>query len=97
MYQALFWSLEKCYRIRQVLLFVWASLVTQTVKNLPAVWDTWVQFLCWDDPWKRQWLPTPVFLPGEFHEERSLVGNSPWGHKESDTTDQLTQLTLLLA
>ena len=30
-------------------------------------------------PWRREWLPTPVFLPGEFHEQRSLVGYSPWG------------------
>ena len=33
-------------------------------------------------PWRRKWLPTPVFLPGEFHRQRSLVGYSPWGHKE---------------
>ena len=33
-------------------------------------------------PWKRAWLPTPVFLPGEFHGQRSLVGYRPWGHKE---------------
>ena len=32
--------------------------------------------------WRRDWLPTPVFLPGEFHRQRSLVGYSPWGHKE---------------
>ena len=37
-------------------------------------------------PWRREWLPTPVFLPGEFHKQRSLLGYSPWGHKESDTT-----------
>ena len=34
--------------------------------------------------------PTPVFLPGEFHGQRSLVGYSPWGCKESDTTEQLS-------
>ena len=34
-----------------------------------------------------KWLPTPVFLPGEFHGQRSLVGYSSWGHKESDTTE----------
>ena len=39
-------------------------------------------------PWKREWLPTPVFLPREFHGQRNLV--RPWGCKESDTTDQLT-------
>ena len=41
-------------------------------------------------PWRRKWLPTPVFLPGEFHGQRSLVGYSPWGHKGSDTTERLT-------
>ena len=34
-------------------------------------------------PWRREWQPTAVFLPGEFHGQRSLVGYSPWGHKES--------------
>ena len=42
-------------------------------------------------PWRGEWLPTLVFLPGEFHGERSLVGYGPWGHKESDTTG--TRLT----
>ena len=37
-------------------------------------------------------LPTPVFLPGEFHGQRSLVGYRPWGLKESDTTEQLSTL-----
>ena len=39
-------------------------------------------------PWKKAWQPTPVFLPGESLEQRSLAGYSPWGHKESDTTEQ---------
>ena len=39
---------------------------------------------------RRTWQPTPVFLPGEFHGQRSLVGYSPWGHKESNMTEQLT-------
>ena len=38
-----------------------------------------VQSLGWEDPWRRKWQPTPVFLPGEFHGQRSLVGYSPWG------------------
>ena len=42
--------------------------------------DPWVRKI----PWRREWLPTPVFLPGEFHGQRSLVGYSPWGHKELD-------------
>ena len=40
--------------------------------------------------WSRKWQPTPVFLPGKFHGQRSLVGCSPWGLKESDTTDRLS-------
>ena len=41
-------------------------------------------------PWRREWQPTPVFLPGEFHGQRSLAGYSLWGHKESDVTERLT-------
>ena len=40
--------------------------------------------------WRREWQPTPVFLPGEFHGQRSLAGYNPWDHKESDTTEWLT-------
>ena len=58
-----------------------ASLVAQLVKNLPAVWETWVGKI----PWRRERLPTPVFWPGEFH---GLY--SPWGHKESDMTERLS-------
>ena len=43
-------------------------------------------------PWRREWLPTPVFLPGGSHRQRSLAGYSPWGHKELDTTEQWTLL-----
>ena len=39
--------------------------------------------------WRRKWQSTPVFLPGKFHGLRSLVGYSPWGRKESDTTEHL--------
>ena len=64
-----------------------ASLVAQMVKNLPVMQETWVQSLSWKIPWRREWLPTPVFLPGESHGQRSLKGYSPWGHKESDETE----------
>ena len=67
-----------------------ASLVARTVKNLPAMqipgFDPWVGKI----PWRREWQPTPVFLPGEFHGQRSLAGHSPWGCQESDTTEQLS-------
>ena len=46
-------------------------------------------------PWRREWLPTPVFWPGELHGQRSLEGYSPWSHKESDTAEQ-TSLYLKL-
>ena len=42
-----------------------------------------------ESSWKRQWHPTPVLLPGKSHGQRSLVGCSPWGHGESDTTERL--------
>ena len=42
--------------------------------------------------WRRKWQPTPVLLPGESHGGRSLVGYSPWGHKESDMTDNQGKL-----
>ena len=48
--------------------------------------DPWVRKI----PWRREWLPTPVFLPGELHGQRSLAVYSPWGRKESDMTERLT-------
>ena len=50
----------------------------------------WVWSLGHEDPWRWKCQPTPVFLPGKFHGQRSLVGYSPWGLKELDTTEQLT-------
>ena len=46
-------------------------------------------WFCLGFNWRRQWHPTPVLLPGESHGQRSLVGCSPWGRCESDTTDRL--------
>ena len=62
-----------------------ASLVAQTVKHLPTMWEIWVRCRGQEDPLEK-WQPTPVLLPGKSHGLRSLVGYSPWGHKESDTT-----------
>ena len=50
--------------------------------------DLWVGKI----PWRRKWQPTLVFLPGEFHGQRRLASYSPWGHKESDMTEQLTHI-----
>ena len=55
------------------------SLVAQTVKNLPAMQETWVSSLGQKDPLEKGCLPTPVFLPGEFHGLRNLAGYSLWG------------------
>ena len=44
--------------------------------------ETWVQTLGWEDPLEKEMTPAPVFLPGEFHGQRSLVDSSPWGHEE---------------
>ena len=48
-------------------------------------------------PWRREWVPTPVFLPGEFRGQRSLVGYSPGGSKESDTTKTYRCFTLIMS
>ena len=75
------------------------SLVAQMVKNPPAIREMWVPSLGWEDPlekgraihysilWRRKRQPTPVLLPEKFHGQRSLVGYSPWGHKESNTIE----------
>ena len=62
-----------------------ASLVAQLVKNPPAMQETWVQTLGWEDPLEKERLPTPVFWPGELHGLYSL-----WAHKESDKTEKLS-------
>ena len=66
------------------------SLVVQLVKNLPAMqktrFDPWVGKISW----RREWQPTPTVLPRKFHGQRNLAGYSPWGYKESDTTERLT-------
>ena len=60
--------------------------MAQLVKNPPAMWETWVRSLDWEDPLEKGTaLRTPVFWPGESH---GLCG--PWGRKESDTTERLS-------
>ena len=62
--------------------YSWASLVVQLVKNLPAIWETWVPPLGWEDPLEKGEATHSSILdwkiPGLY---------SPWGHKESDTTE----------
>ena len=60
------------------------------VKNLPTVQETGFDSCVGKILWRREWLPTQVFLPGESYGQGSLAGHSPWGLKESDTTKRLT-------
>ena len=62
-----------------------ASLAAPLVENPPAVWETWVQSLGWENPLEKGTVTHSIFWPGEFH---GLY--SPWGHKESDMTEQLS-------
>ena len=55
--------------------------------------DPWVGKI----PWNRKWQPTLVFLPGKSHEQRSLVGYSPWDHKESDTSEHACTLYTIMS
>ena len=66
------------------------SELSSTVLSLPAMQETLVQSLVLEDPLRKEWQPTPVFLPGEFHGQRSLAGYNPWSPIESDTTERLT-------
>ena len=63
-----------------ILLLYWVSLVAQRLKHLPAMWETRVQSLGWEDPLEKE-------MDGESHGWKTLVGYSPRGRKESDTTE----------
>ena len=60
--------------------------MAQTVKRLSTMQETWVKSLGWEDPLEKEMA---IHLPGKSHGQRSLVGYSPWGRKESDTTERL--------
>ena len=64
--------------------------MARKVNNLSAMQKTQVWSLGKKIPWRRELLLTPVFLPGKFHEQRSLAVYSPWGRKESDRTEGQT-------
>ena len=61
------------------------------LKSLPEMQEMWVQFLGWENTLEKEWQPTAVFLPGKFHGQRSLLGYSPWGLKELDKIEQLSE------
>ena len=64
--------------------------MSQRLRNLPAMWETWVQSLGQKDPLEKGWQSAEVFLSREFHEQKSLVSYSPWGCKGLDTSEQRT-------
>ena len=87
--------LLNCHSSRSCL-FLWSHCgFPRWLKRIRLpIQETKVRSLIWKIPWRRKWQPTPVFLSGESHGQRSLAGYSPWGHKESDTAEQLsTQVT----
>ena len=84
---------EESAQLNVDVVFWGASLVSQTVKNMPAMRETWVWFLGWEDPLEKKWQSTPVYLPGKSYGHRSLAGYSQWGHKELNTTEQLNTHT----
>ena len=57
-----------------------------------CAFDSWVGTI----PRRRKWQPTPIFLPGESHGQRSLVGYSPWGHKELDMAEVTQHTNIIL-
>ena len=67
-----------------------ASLLAQMIKNLPAMQETQVQSLDRKDSLEKEMATHSSILPGESHRQRSLEGYSPWGCKESDTTEGVT-------
>ena len=66
----------------------------QTVRNLSSTKETQVRSLVRKITLEKDWQPTPVFLSGEFHGQRSLEGYSSWGQKELDTTARLTSIPM---
>ena len=64
--------------------------MVQGIKNLPTMREAWFQSLCWEDHLeKRMATHSSNLTPGESHGQRGLAGYSPWGRKESHTTEQL--------
>ena len=68
----------------------WASLVAQMIKKLPAMWETWVQSLGWEDPLEEGMATHSSSLAWRI--PRNLVHYSPWGHKVRDTTKRLSTM-----
>ena len=90
-------QLKSFYQVSEsdlTLSFLGASLVAQTVKNPPAMLETWVRSLGWEDSLEEEMATHSRILAWKSPGQRRLVGYSPWGCKESDMTEQLTLHTL---
>ena len=87
---------ESSFKIKVSVRTKLASLVAQTIKCLSAMLETDIDPWVGKIPWRRKWQPTPVFLPGESHGQRSLVGYNPWGCTELDMTERLYLRTKLV-
>ena len=89
--RSLTWKMHRLFHLGSFLGWLqWASpvaqwwrihLICRSLRRFRL--DSWVG----KSPWRRTWQPTPVFLPGESHGQRRLVGYRPWGPKESDVTE----------
>ena len=66
------------------------------IKNLPAVQEIWAHSLGQEDPLEKGMATYSIFLPGKSHGQRSLVGYSPWGHKESDMAEVIQHTNIIL-
>ena len=74
---------------------MWAPLWLRLERICLQCRGPWFNLWARRTSWRRAWQPTPVFLPGEVHGQRSLVGYSPHGYKESDRTERLTLSNIL--
>ena len=84
--ESLPWKKRQCHRTKRLAFLGGATgkeHACQSRRHKRCGFDFWVEKI----PWRRKWQSTPEFLPRKSHGQRSLAGYSPWGHKESDTTD----------
>ena len=84
--ESLPWKKRQCHRTKRLAFPGGATgkeHACQSRRHKRCGFDFWVEKI----PWRRKWQSTPEFLPRKSHGQRSLAGYSPWGHKESDTTD----------
>ena len=88
------WGRSPGEGISYPLQYSWASLVAQMVKNPPAMWETWVRSLGWEDPLKEGMATHSSILAWRIPmDKRTLAGYSPRGHQESDMTDLVSTYT----